>query len=511
MSRTAAPLGIPPPLSLPERQPPTSPRGFLLDAAILGVLMAAYALLFGWLSLMRYWGYQMHALDMGNMGQAAWNMVHGHLFEFTNMRLPYHGIEAWDTTTRLSFHVEPLFPILALVYLIYPHPESLLVLQTLALALGAVSVFLLAREALGSRLLAHLFAVVYLLFPTLQAMNLYEFHPVSLATPLLLFAFLFAYRRQYLPFFLCCLAAMGTKEQIGLIVAMFGLYVAVAQRNWRVGLSTAAFGLLWSLFAALVIEHHFRHPGTKTYLHSRYGYLGHGVQGALHTVLHNPGVFGRVIFTWPKLGFLVRLLAPVGFVALLAPGALALGAPTFLLTLLRQDPHMYSGLGDNSAELISVILIAGILGTRLGLTFLELWFSRLMARAGLALYILLVALWNQHANGFTPLGGMYQVPAIGAHQREALPGLVGRYELHWQAVGLGPAGLPAQLLQALRRRRQAQGANLAPAGVYIGLLSKLAIGGDAIHHHPGQGRARAQLVRSDRSNSTTSVQPSRVR
>src|SRR5881398_3401462 len=73
--------------------------------AIAAVVLAlgAYALLFGWLSLERYWTYQMHALDMGNMGQAAWNTVHGHPFRFTNMRLPY-GIEAWRTTTRLSFH-----------------------------------------------------------------------------------------------------------------------------------------------------------------------------------------------------------------------------------------------------------------------------------------------------------------------------------------------------------------------------------------------------------------------
>jgi hypothetical protein len=111
----------------------------------------------------------------------------------------------------------------------------------------------------------------------------------------------------------------------------------------------------------LVVEPHFREPGTVTYLHTRYGYLGHGIRGALHTVIHNPGVFFRVLFTWPKLGYLERLLAPVGYTALLAPVALLLGAPSFILDLFSTDFHMYSGLGDNSAELISVIMIAGIL------------------------------------------------------------------------------------------------------------------------------------------------------
>src|SRR5205085_9606428 len=129
-------------------------------------------------------------LDMGNMGQAAWNTVHRHPFFFTNLRLPYR-IEAWNTTTRLSFHVEYIFPVLSLVYLIYPHPESLVVLQTAALALGALPTYALARDVLQIRWLALVFALGYLLFPSLQAMNLYEFHPVALATPLLIAAFLF--------------------------------------------------------------------------------------------------------------------------------------------------------------------------------------------------------------------------------------------------------------------------------------------------------------------------------
>ncbi len=357
----------------------------------------------------------MHALDMGNMGQAAWNTIHGHLFYFTNMRLAYN-IEAWKTTTRLSFHVEALFPLISLVYLIYPHPESLLVLQTVALALGAIPVFLLARDVLRNAWLGLVFALAYLLFPTLEALNLYEFHPVALATPLLLFAFLFAERRQYLPFLLCCLAAMGTKEEIGLVVAMFGLYIALVQRAWKVGLWTAFIGIFWSLFSVIVIEKHFREPGSLSYLHSRYSYLGHGIHGAFHTVVHDPGVFGSVLFTWPKLGYLQRLFAPVGFICLLAPAALLLGAPTFAINLFSTDLHMVSGLGDNSAELVSVVMIAAILGTRHLLDLSSRWIRPHSAGIAVALYVLGMAIWNQHLNGFTPLGAYYQLPTIGRHQ-----------------------------------------------------------------------------------------------
>ena len=112
---------------------------------------AAYTLLFGWLSLRRYATYQMHALDMGNMGQAAWNTLHGNPFYFTNMRLDFYHIEAWGTTSRLSFHVEPIFPIFSLQLSDPSGPESLLVLQTIALAAGALPVYLLANDILNSR------------------------------------------------------------------------------------------------------------------------------------------------------------------------------------------------------------------------------------------------------------------------------------------------------------------------------------------------------------------------
>lgn len=402
----------------PEPGNPSPFAASLLPPLLVATLMCVYALFFGWLSLERYWAYQMHALDMGNMGQAAWNTAHGHPFRFTNMRLPYY-IEAWNTTTRLSFHVEALFPVISLAYLAYPRPESLLVLQTVALTLGAVPVYFLARDALSSAWAGVALVFAYLMFPALQAMNLYEFHPVALATPLLLAAFLFATRRRYGFFALACIAAIGTKEEIGLVVAMFGLWVAVVNRERVIGITTAALGAAWSLFAVLIVERHYRQPGTLSYVHSRYHYLGHGLHGALNTVLHHPTVFADVLFTWPKLAYLEHLLLPVGLLPVFAPLTFLLGAPSFALDLLSTDLHMYTARGDNSAELIAVTVIGGILGARTLLALLGRAVSHSTALSILIAYVLVLSLWSQHVDGFTPLGAAYQRPSLGPHQKLA--------------------------------------------------------------------------------------------
>lgn len=419
------------PISTPAGPAPRAVA--LLPGAVLAVSTASYIILFGWLSLRRYWGYQMHALDMGNMAQAAWNTVHGRPFFFTNMRLPWN-IEAWGTTTRLSFHVEPIFPLVSLSYLIYPGPESLIVVQTVALALGAIPTYLLAVDVLGSRSLGLLFAVAYLLFPTVEAMNLFEFHAVALATPLLIAAYLSARRGSTFLFVLFSLMAMGTKEEIGLIVAGFGLYAWIVFGLRRTGAAVAVIGVVWSLFAVFVIERHFRSPGSVTYMRSRYGYLagsGHGPGAVVRTVLTDPSSIARHIFTWPKAAYLRFLLVPVGLLSLAAPEVLLLGTPTLALNLLSAEFHMYTGVGDNSAELVSVVVIAAIVGAGrlLPLVALRIGASRARLLAGTVLTG--SVLWTQLAFGYTPLGPNFEIAAIGRHQR-----IADRF------VAMVPAGVP---------------------------------------------------------------------
>ena len=64
----------------------------------------------------------------------------------------------------------------------------LLAAQAVAVALGALPVFWLARKHLGSERLAVLFSLAYLLYAPVQWLALDEFHAVALACPLLLYA-----------------------------------------------------------------------------------------------------------------------------------------------------------------------------------------------------------------------------------------------------------------------------------------------------------------------------------
>jgi hypothetical protein len=139
----------------------------------------------------------------------------------------------------------------------------------------------------------------------------------------------------------------------------------------------------------------------------------------LDTLRHDPGAIMRVLFVWPKLAFLERLLAPAGYLALLAPLLLLLAAPTFILDLFSSDFHMYSALGDNAAELVAVVMIASIFGAWLATRILRTWLSLRWVYALIAVYLLAQAFWSQRVDGFTPMGDAFSRPVIGAHQHLA--------------------------------------------------------------------------------------------
>ncbi|MGH2346120.1 MAG: DUF2079 domain-containing protein, partial [Chloroflexota bacterium] len=348
--------------------------------------------------------------------------VHWHPFKFQNQRA-HVNIEAFGIDTRLAIHVEPLIPFLAIFYFFHQHAQTLLVMQSVALATGAIPARLLARRHLRHPLAELAFPVAYLLFPALEAANLYEFHPVAFAAPLLLWAFYFADGKRYTLFALCALAAMGTKEEIGLIVALIGLWIAVRHGERQLGTIIAVLGIVWSFVALKEVVPHFMQRDSSYW--GRYvdpSFL-HGQiitqSDTIHFWLHNPRMVIDNVTDEAKLSYLHRLFYPAGYLALFSPITLLVAVPSLALILLSYEPHMYGGLAHYSAELVPLIIVSSILGAE-WLCAAVSRFTRLpmgLAVAICSVYVLAASLANQRVNGFTPLSTQYDYPAITAHDR----------------------------------------------------------------------------------------------
>ena len=396
---------------------------FVAVYGITAILAVAYAAFFSWYSIQRYDAFLMHALDMSNMDQAVWHTLHGQPFYFDTMRahLPK---EAWGTTTRLSFHVEPILLPLSLLYLIHAGPETLIVAQAAIVALCAPAAARLALRLTRSSLLAIAAAVAYLLSPTLQAATLYEFHAVTLVAPLLLWAIVFAEERRYAPFVLCSVAAICCKEEIGLVVAMLCLWLWWRGGDRRVALALGIAGVCWSALALGVIVPHFAR-GSSAYW-QRYinaadakGRTSSGAGGLLSYWLRHPGTPFLQLLWEPKLSMLHRLYVQDGYLGLFGLPMLLVSLPSLAIIVFSTDQHMYGGLGHYSAELVPIGVAAAVYGVAFLTRFAEHcnWSAARLVPTLCALWLLGFALCNERFNGFTPLAASYAAPQITAHDR----------------------------------------------------------------------------------------------
>ncbi len=77
-----------------------------------------------------------------------------------------------------------------------------------------LQLYWLAKDKLDSNFLAISLCIGYLLYPALQFANLYEFHPVNIATPLLLFVFYFFTKGFYTRYFIFLVLALLCREDI---------------------------------------------------------------------------------------------------------------------------------------------------------------------------------------------------------------------------------------------------------------------------------------------------------
>ena len=393
-------------------------------AAALRVVCAAvatYAVLFIFASVVHYTVFETARFDLGNMVQAIWNTLHGHFLETTSQNGHQHD--------RLGFHADPFLLLLAPLFWIWSSPLLLLVVQVLAVASGAFPVFWLARKHLESPRAAVHFAFAYLLYPATQFnafTNGSDFHAVSMALPLVLYAIWFLDEDRLVAFSVVALLACTTKEEIPLAIGCLGIWYAVRKGRRLFGLGVFATGLAITLFDFLWVIPHFAPRGLSPFA-GRYTAVGSTPTGMAHKLFTDPAAFVHAVGTGHKAGYLALLILPFLGLWLLEP-LLVLGAiPDLAINLLSADGNQTSLQFQYTAGILPFLLAATIFGAAR--------FER--RRVELSLWVLAGAL---ALAVFSPLASLPRdVRALGSQVVSAKS----------HAVALIPAGVPVSATNKL--------------------------------------------------------------
>ncbi len=351
----------------PPPEPMTYTRWSWLALGAVGALAALYAVYFIIYMIASHNAYLTHAEDLGIMDQAIWSVFHGPVLHQTICNIVNDtNCYSLNGISRFAIHFEPiLFPV-SVLYLLWPDARMLLVLQVLVVASGVFPAFWLARLRLRNDLAAVAIAVLYLLYPAQQQAVTFDFHAVTFTASLLLFMLYFMYTRRTLWMIVFAVLAMACKEEIPVVVAMFGLWSIVFQQRWRSGAALIGLGIIWVGVYLLVIR--LASPTGAPLLDTRY-------QGVLSLLLHPATLIKQHILEPQHMAYLKILLSPAGYLPLLAPWVLILAVPSLALNLLSSDVQQYTGLFQYSAEIVPVLIFATIEGIVLILWVLQLMFA----------------------------------------------------------------------------------------------------------------------------------------
>lgn len=323
---------------------------------LLWLAITSFGAGFGALATLQHRAFETGRFDLGNLTQAVWSTAHGDFLEVTSLR----GTQI----SRLGAHFDPLVAALAPLWWLWPDPSMLLVAQAVAVALGALPVFLLARKHLGNEWAGLGFALVYLLYPPTQWLVLDDFHPVAFATPLLLAAIWFLDEERLVAFAVAAGLACLTKEQVGLTVAVLGLWFAVRHGRPRAGAVIAAAGAAVALVATALVVPRYAPGGGSPFAH-RYDAVGGSPVGMLKTAFTHPLRLLEAARERRDLAYLKDLLLPLAGLPVLAP-LLALSAlPEIVLNTLSSTRTQTSIHFHYTAAATPGLIAASIFGAAL--------------------------------------------------------------------------------------------------------------------------------------------------
>lgn len=292
----------------------------------------AFAVQFSAWQVHRYDNFLARRFDLGNMVQAVWAAAHGDLLLTTTDQFG-------EQITRFAGHVEPLLILFAPLWWIWPSPIMLVVVQAVAIATAGIPAYLLARRWIGDERIAVLFCAVTLMYPFIQAQALFDFHAVALATPLLLWAIWAAVTNRTVALGVFVVLAALSKEQVGLSIFIFGLWIVFALGRKRAGSLVAAFGLLWSGVIIGVVMPRLRGDTADAVLLSRYGAFGDSMGSALKTLIVHPLHSADLLLTTNRVVFVLAFFVPLLFLPLRAPLLALAMMPDLLINLMSNHPQ----------------------------------------------------------------------------------------------------------------------------------------------------------------------------
>lgn len=292
--------------------------------------------------------------DLGIYDNLVWQTAHGNFLDCTLIKGGNH----------ISAHFDPILALVALIYSLYQHAETLLVLQTVWLASGMIPLYLLAKRRLHNEWFAALLTLIYAMYPALHGVNMFDFHSLALIVPNVMWAVYLLDSGGFKRYWLVLALLLITREDISLLACFIGAYAILSGRT-RTGLATivvsAIYLTLVKLFAMADSSLLMASKASYSYVYYYDDMIPHskeGVRGLIITTLVNPLYALQVAFKEEKLLFFLHLFLPLLCLPFAAGRKLILSVYGLIFIGLASRKHVFSLHFQYSALLFPMLFVA---------------------------------------------------------------------------------------------------------------------------------------------------------
>ncbi len=323
-----------------------------LPSSLVWAIVIAATIFFACSSL-RHTLFQSTAFDLGIFDQA--------IYLLSQNQTPFSSLMGIHI---LGDHAAVIYYPLALLYKIYPDVHWLLLVQAVALSVGAWPSWSLARLAGLDREQSRAIAFIYLLYPVVFNINLFDFHPEVIALPALLAAIWAARLNKLVWFCTAILLVLSCKAVLSITVAAMGLWLFCCEKKQRFGAIGLLLGVAWFLIASQKIIPYF--SGSEVAGVGRYSYLGKSVLEIIINLILKPQLVLGKILSFDTFKYLFVLTLPV--IWLLLPfsrkinlkylTALIPAIPTLIINILSDLPFQRSLAYQYSVPIVPFLILA---------------------------------------------------------------------------------------------------------------------------------------------------------
>ena len=322
--------------------------------AFFASVVLAYVGLISAYALIDHYNLGTETFDLGIYDNLAWQTAHGYFLDCSLIKGGNHVVA----------HFDPIIALIAVIYRLYMHAETLLVLQTLWLASGAIPLYLLAKNRLRNEWFAAVLGLIYLLYPALHGVNMFDFHSLAFVIPSAMWAVYLLDVEGFKRYWLVIALLLITREDISLLNCFIGAY-AILIAHTRTGLATIAVSLT---YLVLIKNYAMPDPGlmmdgdaAMSYAHFYEEMIPHqseGVRGLAVSALTNPLFALQVAFKEEKLLFFLHLLLPLLALPFAAGKKLILSVYGLLFVGLATRHHVFSLHFHYSALLFPMLFVS---------------------------------------------------------------------------------------------------------------------------------------------------------